>query len=549
MLHKNFLIVNLLILSTCATAMPEAHGQDQKPVLTVALSSVDDLTDKITFITSTVGRPNAGHIASGMIRSFTVGLDRTRPAGIVVTTDGEQLTPLGLVPVTDLKQFFASMAERFGEPEDLGNGIMELALPVPIYVKEQEGWALISQSEEALQNVSGQPTKLLTKLTENYDLAFQGRIQNVPEQYRQRLLDQMTAVIERQLDQLPDDQRELQQQLHSAQIQQWKSLLNDVDELSFGWKIDDQAKNTYIDFKMKAVPGTRLARQYASLNDTSSKFTGFLKEKAAVKFNWAYGIPEEDVEQTLAVIQPLRDSTKQQLLESSDLDEESHRQAAAHVVDILFDVMEQTIRTGKADGGGSFNIEPQNFSLMMGALVEDSRKLEEPLKELAEKSASDNDMPKVKFNADEYRGCRFHTISVAITDEEATKWVGDKIEVAVGIGDQEVYLSIGNDSVGQLKRVMDATAADTEANAIPTQFYVYLAPIIRFASQISDNLLLGPLADALAATDDGGKISMISKGIENGATVRMKVESGVLEAFGRTVGAMQGVPLGAGAGE
>ena len=549
MFHKNSLIVHLLIFSTIAVVTPAVQAQDQKPVLTLALSSIDDLTEKITFITATIGMPNAGHIASGMIRSFTVGIDRTRPVGIVVTSDGQQLTPLGLVPVTDLKQFFASMAERFGEPEDLGDGIMELALPVPIYVKEQEGWALISQSEASLQNIPAQPTRLLKKLTAKYDLAFQGRIQNVPEQYRQLLLDQMTAAIKRQVDQLPNDQREFQRQLHDTQVQQWKSLLTDVDALRFGWKIDTQKKNTYMDFRMTAVPGTRMARQYASLNDTSSKFTGFLQEKAAIKYNWAYGIPKEDVEQTLAVLQPLRDSTKQQLLNNEDLEEESHRQAAMHVVDILFDVIEQTIRTGKADGGGSFNIEPGNFSLMVGALVDNSSKLEKPLQELAEQSASNAEMPKVKFNAEEHRGCRFHTITVDMPNDKAKKWVGDQIEVSVGIGEQEVYLSIGNDSVDQVKRVMDATASATEANVIPTQFYIYLGPIIRFASQTSKNSLLGPLADALDATGDSGEISLIAKGVKNGVTVRVKVESGVLEAFGKTVGAMQGVPLGAGAAQ
>lgn len=533
--------------ATVVKGSANADGS-QQTVLTVAIPSINNLTDKISFLATTIGMGPAGDMVGGMIRSNTVGIDRTRPAGVVVTSDGEQLTPLGLVPVTDIKQFFDSMAEQFGEPEDIGDGIMELSRPIPMYIKQHDGWAIISQTEEALLDVSSELGKQLAILTSKYDLAVQGHMQHIPDFYREELLGKMNTAIDRQLDQLPDEQRELQERLRDAQISQWESLLNEVDEISFGWKIDVESKETYIDFKSTALPNTRLAQQYESLRDTSSKFTGFLKENASVTFNWAYGISEEDVQNALDIIQPLRQSTKEQLLNSDDLEDDAQRKAASHVVDILFDVLEQTIRTGKADGGGSLNIEKGNVSLMIGALVEDSSKLDAPLRMLAEQTSDAGESAKVEFDVDSHQGCTFHTISMAIQGNEAQQWIGDKVQVAVAIGEQEVYLSAGNDAIGQLKRAMDATAA-AEPNTLPMQMYISLAPLLRLAAELNENPFFRPLADAFAASGESARISMIGKGVENGALFRLKIGSGVLEGVGRTMQAMQGIPAGVGAGQ
>ena len=62
----------------------------------------------------------------------------------------------------------------------------------------------------------------------------------------------------------------------------------------------------------------------------------------------------------------------------------------------------------------------------------------------------------IKFDADKHAGVSFHTASIPVpSDQNISKVVGDKLDVAVGIGEKSVYLALGTDSLKLAKKLID----------------------------------------------------------------------------------------------
>ena len=119
-------------------AKPPANAEAQ-PVLIVTVSSVNDLLSESVICRGhgqrTVRANGRSHCPRLHPRVWTMA----RPIAIVVQSDGDEIKPLGILPVKDLDQFLAGLAQQLGEPQDAGDGILELAGPAPMFVKEQNG--------------------------------------------------------------------------------------------------------------------------------------------------------------------------------------------------------------------------------------------------------------------------------------------------------------------------------------------------------------------------------------------------------------------------
>jgi len=73
---------------------------------------------------------------------------------------------------------------------------------------------------------------------------------------------------------------------------------------------------------------------------------------------------------------------------------------------------------------------------------------------------------------------RFHTASVSVPSEDKiSKVIGNKLDVAVGLGANSVYLAVGTDSLNMCKSLIDKSKAETSKQLPPFQVNVALLPI------------------------------------------------------------------------
>src|SRR4029077_8894680 len=100
-------------------------------VVVLTLAGYDELHGDLEFIGEIAEFPDLAKSVDGIIAFATqfqglTGLDKSKPLGVGVTTDGVQFQPLAFVPVTDLKKLFGALAGNLGKPTDAGDGIWEI---------------------------------------------------------------------------------------------------------------------------------------------------------------------------------------------------------------------------------------------------------------------------------------------------------------------------------------------------------------------------------------------------------------------------------------
>ena len=199
------IVLSLLALALVAgstqwcAAKDDAAAQQtgNKPVAVLSLAGYDRIMEDLDFLGGLAGNPGLSKNLEGAIQLFTqgqglAGLDKKRPWGITLTTDGSSFQPLVFLPVNSLKQLLDALAGLIGEAQEGPNGTYQLSVfNFNIFCKEQDGWAYFGQSADELAALPKDPTKLLGGLDKSYDVALRLHVQNVPELYRSMLLDQL----------------------------------------------------------------------------------------------------------------------------------------------------------------------------------------------------------------------------------------------------------------------------------------------------------------------------------------------------------------------
>ena len=530
-------LVIALAVAPLSTAAAVAQNAATKPVATISVASVDKLLGNVTYLTKAVGAEDQGALATLMVAPMLEGVDKTRPAGALVSTDGENFQPLVFIPVTDLAGLLSSLKEQIGEPEDEGNGVLRLALPTPVYIKEQTGWAFVAQTADAFANVPANPAAALGNLPNEYDFAARVNVNNIPEMYRAIAVAQLQAGIQQGLARQPGEdaaQHELRKSLLENNARQISRMVNEVQDVTVGWKVDASARNTFIDFSMTAVAGSEFAAQFAQFQNTTSRFAGFVVPDAALTLNTASTIAPADVEQAATAINSIRRIAIAELDKDQDLQDEATRTVVKDLLNSLMDVLVDTIRTGKSDLGATLELNPGSVNFVMGAYVADGTAVEEILKKVVALGEQDANVPPVRFNASTHGSVRFHTVAIPVPQDEqqARQILGDHLEVAVGIDRDAVYLGIGRSAVAKLTESIDRSRAGAAGRVAPLRLNVSLKPIIQFAASVDENPALRAAVGQLSQITGNDQISLVVNPQPNGCSYRIQLDEGALQVFG-----------------
>ena len=159
--------------------------------------------------------------------------------------------------------------------------------------------------------------------------------------------------------------------------------------------------------------------------------------------------------------------------------------------------------------------------------------MENALKKFAKLAEKEPNFPGIKFDADKHAGVRFHTTSIPVPkDEGISKVLGDKLDVAVGIGAKSVYLAVGTDSLKLVKDADRQVEGPGRASQLPPfQLNVSLAPIFQFAAAMQDEDAspeLKTMAEVLAKSGGKDKVTLVVLPDKSKLTIRLEAQEGVL---------------------
>ena len=193
------------------------------------------------------------------------------------------------------------------EVQDKGNGLFAIN---DMVVKEKGGWAFVAQNESAFDSLPADPLTLLGGLNSEYDVAIRAYVNNIPPLYRQMaagFLQQGAQVnLEQRLPGEDDDAYELRKKMANMQIEQFITVINEMDQFTIGWKIDDAARKTFIDVGMTAMPDTKTAKDWARLKESTSDNTGLVLPGAAATLLYAVKLSQQDIDQSAGLVAAMR---------------------------------------------------------------------------------------------------------------------------------------------------------------------------------------------------------------------------------------------------
>ncbi len=554
------LFAALLLLASGLGATPhQAVGQNApqlKNMLVVSASSYDELAADLDFLGELGGKPGLSQTLDGMINLFTqgqglAGLDKSKPWGAVVRTDGFAFQPLMFVAVEDLTKLLEVLALFEIESEDQGDGVFQLVVnspagPQTIHAKQHNGWAYVGQSVESLNQVPDDPLTLLDGLNEQYDVAVRVYVQHIPEMFRAMAIQQLEMGMQQGLGQLSEDtpeEAELRAKLAESQLKSLKQLIDDTNHVTLGWSIDAENKATHVDFSLIAAEGSETARKANQMADATSQFGGFLSTDAAVICSFCGKYSEDDSQQMATMIDALRGRALKAVEDEADVDATA-REALKATVNVLLDVLKDTAQAGKMDGGMLVDLEPGKLTFAAGAHLVDAERLETALRQLVELSRDGGDIPKVQWNVDEHEGVQFHTMTVPVPEgeDEMRQILGDSVEIALGVSDDSFFAAAGDETVATLKGVIDRSRSGDASNADPMVFAVSMRKIAEFAATQTDDPTPAMMAESLQQAEGNDHIRITARVVTDGVQYRLEVEDGLMKAIGSAASAATAGP-------
>jgi hypothetical protein len=493
-------------------------------------------------------------MANGMIMGMTQGqglkgLDQARPLSLAIGVgpDG-QFAPAAYIPVTSTKDLIETLSKlRVVTSSEDDGGVLKVtaANGQDVFVRDQNGWAIVTQAKDA-PLATDDPMKLLTGLNPDYDIAVRVMLQNVPEDKKKSAIEQFRGFMEfaaaQQKQQAGDNPlSELNEKNMEQQIATIERLLKEADQITIGWKIDRGAKDTYLDFGVTAVPGSQLANELAQMANVHTNYAGFIMPDSAVTMSFCGKNSQENIDQTLATLEQLKAKGSDAIDKDQDIPD-NKRDSVKKVLNEFLDVAESTVKSGTSDGGAVVQMGAGKFQAAAGGFVSDGAALEKAVKDLLALAKDEPEFEShatVKEDMETYKNIKFHQITVKLPEEagdDAKKIFGDSVDVYFGTGPTSVYIAAGKGSLDLTKSVIDRSAAEPNKAVQPMQMSIALTPIADFVGSINEQNAEHAEAFKKVLAEAPGKdhVTVNAKIISNGMSYRIKLEEGVLKAIGAT---------------
>jgi hypothetical protein len=548
------------------SAFPAAQPGQMETVATLAVQSYNGIINDIGFLGSLADRPEAGQMIEGFIALFTqgrglAGLDKTKPWGVLVRTDGVEFMPIACLPVSNVREL-AELLVAFGvQVQDLGDDVLEIQVPEKpsTFVKSQGNWAYLSSDVDYLDNLPVDPDTQFNQLLTDYDGALHVAAQKVPESYRQMAIEQMKAGLEEGLEREEgesDEEYQMRRNWSESQMKSLVRLIEEIEDLNFGWNLDAQQQRIYIDSWYHVAPGGKLDQALTSAaQNARTDFAGFYQPDQAVCFTMVQKTDPELMREELANAKMTMVTLRKQIAKGIDEEDDdlpqdpAARQAIKDAVNEFLDAVEATIETGHIEAGGVLSVQPSAVTLIAGGYVADTAKVEAGMQKLAEMPREDPDAPQVQWNADEHAGVRFHTLQAPIKedDEEARKLFGSTVDMTLGIGNDAVYFGLGRDNLPALQGAIDASRAQPQKPVPIAEWLISVGQILNFSASFMDEeedeqqrLITQAIADMLHNEAQGrDHVRVVGQPIEHGLRYRVEAEEGVLKALGKAIDVAQ----------
>lgn len=547
-------LLSLLALTLLLGATRPVVAQETKPLVVVTFSGYDELIKDLNYVGQLSGKPQLGQTLEGLLGFFTggqglQGLDKSKPWGAILATDGAAFPKAVYLPVTDVQKLMASLVTFIGMPQDAGDGIWQVevqANQTTLFIKAEDGWARIAQQAEDIKLLPKDPTGLMGGLEKQYDIGVRALVSNIPEELKQTGIALLTQSVNNSLQQNEGEDDEAfaqRKKLALRQVDNMVTSINELEHFTIGLSIDQKQKKTYLDFATSAVPGTKSAETLAALKDAKSNFGGFI-QPGLLSLGTVSKFGAEDIAPARQQMDDVRAKLMQELEKSTEFPTPEAKAAITSLIGDLFDLFNVVLDSGKFDMAASV-IGQGPFTLIAGLHTGEGANLPQLVDKIVEALKIEGTLAGFEKDVAKQDEVGFHKIAIkAPTGPEAEKigkavGPGD-IQLIVGTGKDRLYLGAGADPLKALQAAIAQSKASVDAPAMPMQMTLSLAQILKAAAFIDESA--APLAAMAGMLEQTGndKVRLSYQANGNAVTMRLEAEEGVIQVLGTISAAKQG---------
>ncbi len=547
---KKILLTAMAVAMASTTAARTTVAQDDElqPLLMVWAKSFDQLIGDIDFIGEASDNPDLGQGLEGLLNLVTQGqelpIDKTKPWGGVVSSDGFEFKILGFLPITDLEKIVDIIGNLGEAPEDEGDGVYRIALPglpVTLFMKQVGDWTFVSQEVDAFDNVPENPVELLGGIEKQYDFGFKAYVQNIPEIFRQMAVEQIKLGMDENLPRLPEEgdaQFELRSRMMKEQFGSITEALDEIDQVTIGMTIDREKEIGILDVIVTAVEGSASSDQFARMSEGHTKFGGFFNQEATVTANANFVLSSNEIDEATGLVESIRSELMKQIDGLDVIPDEEIAAQLKELVGEFIDVAQATVDSGRIDAGMSLLGEGP-FNLVLGTSVAEGDELGRLFENLVDIAESEAGFYGVQLDVAKHKGVRFHTLVLPYfggpEGEMLESLFGSDVEFTFGLSKDAAYLAVGTDGVDHLKKAIDKSEELADKKVPPAQIVMAIGPLLDLLSEMDagDDPLLSSLTLEVPEEDD--RLHIVVKPVKNGMQIHIEAEKGVLGAVGTAV--------------
>tara|TARA_A100001391_G_scaffold149719_1_gene107187 strand:- start:1372 stop:3117 length:1746 start_codon:yes stop_codon:yes gene_type:complete len=508
------------------------------PVVVVTIGSVNQLTQDLNYLSGAIGQPQFGGMFAMMAGSLTQGIDTNQPVGVLVPLIDGSPEPIALIPTSDVKVLLKRHEDKTGPADELADGTLVLAIGAnTVFIRQVGNWAVLARNRNVLDRAPADPSAALGQLGSDYDLGVRLDMQQLPEAVRDSVIAQLRQGFDQAMSRQGGEDAESSREYAQRSMDQLEQMIKQTDELMVGIDIDSKGKRIVVDLSFTALPGTKLAKMYASQQPIPSAYSMVVRDDAAAYYHAATSISPETVQEARAGVDSMLKMFAQAVQKSDKLDK-AEADDATEVVNRIADLVLESYKEGKLDSGALLLTDAGSMKFVMGGFVSDGNEAAAILKDIAGKVKGHGDAPDFEFDRDTYHGVNLHLVSAKVPakDDEVRKIFGDTVRVHVGTADKAVYVALGDQSLPLLKEMIDAAASPaSSASADLVSVEVNLMPILQYAQSVEANDDIAAMIDALSRADDAGTLHATSSPVVNGQKTRVVLGDGLLRAIGGAV--------------
>lgn len=543
----NRCLLTLLAITLLSTSFATtASAERPEPALRVSIIPAQQMLSRVRLASQWMGKEEMGQLAALMAAPYLNGVDRTQPIGAVLMFEGEDYIPLVFAPVTDPKPMIAIAKEQLElEIEELEGGILKVeGDAIDVFLKQQGGWMFASHEAEHLENLPEDPAATwLGDLPTQYDVVVQWNHGQMPEVWREHAFEYwelMSDPLPEQMEFEDDQQYRARRELREIEVQSTRELVDSLDLMQAGIKIDEESKSCLLDFQMSAVPGNPIHEDFELNREVATEFAGFRDEEAPLSLTMTRQLTDHEARRQIRQME-LGRQWWGGLVEAALLFDTIGWMKPG--IDDAMDILVEQLESRKLDYALLTEMPDQKPTLLTAMSLPDAKRLEDTLRKLTDFLATQEDNPlrEVQWNADQHQGVVLHSAKLDLPENAvgARRLFPEGVHVMLGIGDINAYFAIGNRPRGMIQEAVDRNLATGSQLVPPIHMSAHLTPWVEFVGTMDIKQEDGEIAEQPAAVLKSLEgvsdfMKMDVEPIENGASYRLRIDQWMFKLIGNS---------------